>query len=64
MQIVVSSGVDDSMDTHNMMNAHVNSQRLWLHAQGLHGFKQDKDARLRKRSEHKVPVLTMNLFAK
>ena len=37
--------MDDSMETvsyrHDRTDAHMNSQRLWQHAQGLHSFKSE-----------------------
>lgn len=34
--------MDTASSRHNMIDAHVNSQRLWLHVQGLHRFKPGK----------------------
>lgn len=56
--------MDTASSRHNMIDAHVNSQRLWLHVQGLHRFKPGKKAGLRRKREQKVTVLTKKSICK
>ena len=45
----------------NRTDAHVNSQRLWQDARGLHRFKPDGVPVLRGKSGHELPSLTKKL---
>lgn len=47
----------------NRTHAHMNAQRLWLHAQGLRMFKSDGVTELRRGSRHTVTPLSKTLFA-
>lgn len=58
-------GVYDSNKTmssrHNKTDAHMNSQRLWQHAQGLHRFKPEGVPALRRGHGHGFLLLTKQL---
>lgn len=46
---------------HNRADAHMDSQRLKLHAHGLHRFKLDGIPALREEDGHGLPPLTQKL---